>query len=352
MKNTKTAKEFNSGHDLLRAEALDSRRDLMRALNAVFGFDFQAPYHVERVEGHFTVNKIKKTVEAAAPLYAVKPHAFRVVALVKQSPAVYGYESLSAVEITPRGFDIEPARGISHTFFDSSDSFSYFFTKRDFDDLRKSDGSYCLVVVQAAEHLRTIQKRSWRRTDLIREGERYDLEKVNTFVYEHGGAQFIRGVDIRTRTASGELISYELPICHRDRAIPAKNIGAVIDKSGYLLIERRADLKRRADAMRAEKKRKAYMETDNREKVEALRAIIAAKREALSRELREAKTAAEVETIYKQIRDYSNSLARFEVFEARTASKEYPSIEAAEEAYNGVLWALNTRIIAIGGSRL
>lgn len=336
-----TAPNFGTGHEILKSNTFGHTRNLMRALNAVFGFDFCAPYHVAEINGKYTVNKIRKAVEAVAPLYAVNRYAFRVVALCSVSYPTYYAGRLYAVEITPDGFDVDRARGVNQSRFSSSNSFDYCYKKAQFDELRKEESARCFVVVQASEHLRPVQAKPWRREDLMKPGERYDLEKVNTFVYEFGGASYIGGLEMRTRTASGELIRYELPRYSRRDAIPAENVGEIIDKSGYLLQERRADLKRRADQARAEKQRAAYQETDNREKVETLRNIIGAKRHALAYELEHAETAEDVTTLYKKLRNYGNGFARivedFDRFEARTNAKSYPSIEASEKAYSDIL---------------
>lgn len=338
-----TAPNFGTGHEILKANTFGHTRNLMRALNAVFGFDFCAPYHVAEINGKYTMNKIRKAVEAVAPLYAVNRYAFRVVALCSVSYPTYYAGRLYAVEITPDGFDVDRARGVNQSRFLSSNSFDYCYKKAQFDELRKEESARCFMVVQASEHLRIYQgaSRTWRREDLVKPGERYDLEKVNYFCYEVGGASYIGGLEMRTRTASGELIRYELPRYSRRDAIPAENVGEIIDKSGYLLQERRADLKRRADQARAEKQRAAYQETDNREKVETLRNIIGAKRHALAYELEHAETAEDVATLYKKLRNYGDGFARivedFDRFEARTNAKSYPSIEASEKAYSDIL---------------
>lgn len=338
-----TAPNFGTGHEILKANTFGHTRNLMRALNAVFGFDFCAPYYVAEVSGKYTVNKIRKAVEAVAPLYDVNRSAFRVVALCSVDHPSYYAGRLYAVEITPDSFDVDHARGVNQSRFSSSNSFDYCYKKAQFDELRKEESARCFVVVQASEYLRIYQgvSRTWRRTDLMKPGERYDLEKVNCFCYAVGGASYIGELEMRTRTASGELIHYKPPRFNRRDAILAENIGEVIDKSGYLLQERRADLQSRAEALRAEKRRRAYEETDNSEKVEQLRAIIGAKRHALAFELERAKTSEEVTGIYKELRNYGNGFASivadFERFEERTKAKEYPSIEASEKAYNDIL---------------
>lgn len=341
------APSFGSGHDILKAENFGQTRCLMRALNAVFCFDFCKPYHVTRIDGRYTLNKIRKAVEEVAPYYAVNRYSFRVVVLCAVDYPTYYAGRLYAVEIEPDGFDIENAKRVNQSRYSSSNSFDYCYKKAQFDELRKAESARCIIIVQASEHLRPAPKTGdWKNTKLIQKGERYDLEKVNTFVYEARGAQYINGVEMRARNASGELIRYDLGTRYTPRrcAIPADEVGAIIDKSGYLTYERREDLKRRAEQARAEKKRRAYEETDNSEKVRQLRVIICAKRHALAYELEQAKTSEEVAEVYKKLRNYGDGLASivadFERFEKRTRAKEYPSIEASEKAYNAILTAL------------
>lgn len=336
------APKFDDGHDILKAETFGQSRDLMRALHRVYGFDFCAPYFVGRIDGRYTVNKIRKAVEAVAPLYAVNRYGFRVVALCAVDYPRWYSGRLYAVEITADGFDIDGARGVNRCGLRGSNAFDNCYKKGEFDELRKNDTARCIIVAQASEHLRPIWSKNWGREDLIEIGERYRLIAPKTYRQRANDSQtYYSGAELQRIGGEATKISHSAPTrggdCYTD-------LSQIIDKSGYLIASRRLDLQRRADERRAEKKRRAYEATENGEKVETLRAIIGAKRHALALELEKATTYEAIEAVSKKMRRYPDgfmyAVQDFERFEKRTASKDYPSIEASEKAYNAILTAL------------
>lgn len=333
---------FGTGHDILKENTFGPTRDLMRALHRVFGFDFCAPYHVVEISGNYTVNKIRKAVEAVAPWYAVNRYAFRVVALCSVDAPVYYSGRLYAVEITADGFDIDRAKGVNRCGLSWSKSFDYCYKKMQFDEIRKGEGARCFVVVQASELLRPMWSKNWGREDLIEEGARYRLIAPKNYRLGTNDTQtYYSGAELQRIGGEAAKISHSAPTRGRDRYT---ELTQIIDKSGYLIASRRLDLQRRADERRAEKKRRAYEATENGEKVETLRAIIAAKRHALASELEKATTYEAIEAISKKMRKYPDgfmyAVQDFERFEKRTNAKDYPSIEASERAYNAILTAL------------
>lgn len=336
------APKFDDGHDILKAETFGQSRDLMRALHRVYGFDFCAPYFVGRIDGRYTVNKIRKAVEAVAPLYAVNRYGFRVVALCAVDSPNWYSGRLYAVEITANGFDIDRAKEVNRCGLSWVNSFDYCYKKAQFDELRKNDTARCIIVAQASEHLRSTWSKNWRREDLIEEGARYRLIAPKTYRASFNDPRtFFSGAELQRIGGEATKISHSAPTRGRDRYT---DLSQIIDKSGYLIASHRLDLQRRADERRAEKKRRAYEATENGEKVETLRAIIGAKRHALAVELEKATTYEAVEAISKKMRRYPDgfmyTVQDFERFEERTKAKNYPSIEASEKAYNAILTAL------------
>lgn len=336
------APKFDDGHDILKAETFGQSRDLMRALHRVYGFDFCAPYFVGRIDGRYTVNKIRKAVEAVAPLYAVNRYGFRVVALCASDYPSWYNGRLYAVEITPDGFDIERAKDINRSGLSFSNAYDYCWKKGQFDELRKNDTARCIIVAQASEHLRPTWSKNWGREDLIEEGARYRLIAPKTYRQRANDSQtYYSGAELQRIGGEATKINYSAPTRGGDRYT---DLAQIIDKSGYLIASHRLDLQRRVDERRAEKKRRAYEATENGEKVETLRAIIGAKRHALALELERATTYEAIEAVSKKMRRYPDGLmyvvGDFERFEKRTASKDYPSIEASEKAYNAILTAL------------
>lgn len=114
----------------------------------------------------------------------------------------------------------------------------------------------------------------------------------------------------------------------------------VFDKCGNNLTDRRNDLIRRAEALRRERKRAAYLETDDTGKVKELENRIAATKAAIVKELEAAATPDEFDKVGKKCDGWHGLrwvVWHFESYKKRTAEKDFPSVEAAAGAYNEII---------------
>ena len=113
----------------------------------------------------------------------------------------------------------------------------------------------------------------------------------------------------------------------------------VYDKSGNNVTDRRNELKRRAEALRRERKRAAYLETDDTAKVQELEKKFAATKAAIISELEKATTPDDYKKVgdkidgWKGLRWIASDLNRYK---KDTAARDYASIEAATRAYNDI----------------
>lgn len=111
----------------------------------------------------------------------------------------------------------------------------------------------------------------------------------------------------------------------------------VFDKCGNNITDRRNDLIRRAEALRRERARAAYLETDDAGKVKELENRIAATKAAIISELEKATTPDEFDKVGKKCEGWHGLrwiVYNFEIYKKRTTEKDYSSVEAANNAYN------------------
>lgn len=314
------------------AEIKKERTDIMRALHQSFGFDFCKPYAVASIRDHFTVNSIKKAVEAVG---GGTSESWRVVALIRDAHGVYAWRDWSAVEIAsyyPQGFsiDIEWRNG-----YDTRRSFDHLYAKGTFHDIRKSDTAEAVVIAQRYEHLtKGVRRYDYRHAELIREGERYHLISVSKCRAYDGSAEGVNSYAVRPFEGNGRTTA-TIPTDYRKH----KDTTNLIDKSGYLLERVRADLQSRAKALRAERKKALYLATDDTAKVEELRNMLEIERKRLAHLVECARTSDMLEEIErKHFRPwgdgFASALRAFEKFEQKTEERSYPSVEEAQNAYH------------------
>lgn len=316
------------------AQILKERPDTMRALHASFGFDFCKPYAVASVHGRFTVKSLTKAIEAVG---GSTSDGWRAVALVRDPKAVcWGRNDLTAVELWehfPQGFDNEFERVNG---FEDRRSFTNYYRKGDFHEVRKSDTAEAVVIAQRTAYVTKCARYDWRHRELIETGRRYRLIEARPCCSYDGTQKGIQEVTLLPLEGNGRAqarISTDYKK-HRTTA-------DIIDKSGYLLEEVREDLKRRAQARKAERQKALYLVTDDTAKVEELRKMLEIERKRLAHLVECARTVEMLEKVSdKHLRwwggGYMEALRAFEAFERKTTAREYKSIEEAQEAYRKV----------------
>lgn len=111
------------------------------------------------------------------------------------------------------------------------------------------------------------------------------------------------------------------------------------DKCGNNITERRNELRCRAEALRRERQRAAYLKTDDAAKVQELEKKFAATKAAIISELEKATTPDEFDRVGKKCEGWHGLrwIARsLETYKKRTAAWDYTSIDEANAAYNGI----------------
>ena len=143
--------------------------------------------------------------------------------------------------------------------------------------------------------------------------------------------------------SKGLPVKYHQP-AHRLHEEPAP--ADCFDKSGYLTYDRRENLRRRAQALREERAKAAYLASDKQqEQIEELCGLIAVRQMELVEALTVANTSQDFKAIAKAIGEYgwntfSGIVSDYETFCEKTRNKSYPSIEDSDRAYNKIKTSL------------
>lgn len=207
--------------DLTINELKKIDHNVFKGLNERFGYDFQKDFDVLKIEGPFTINKILKET-------GKNPADFLTVILVLSNTTFYK-DDLNAVLLYGTGaadYNVErqPRNWNTKTKLDN------YFKKSSFEDERKKALAAYIIIQAKNELARTYKEPAPDLSERLTDAQQ---EKV-----------------IYNRTHSGGYY-----YIHKEE--PA------FDKSGYLLTDKRDNLKRRAEGLRQDRKKAAFIASDN-----------------------------------------------------------------------------------------
>jgi len=258
-----------------------------RALRQEVGFDFEKPFALLHIDGNFTVCKLENLI-AANDMNSNKD---AVAILIRDEKA--WNSALHLVRLVNGKIDIDVTRKLWSNF-----DVDYFTTKGGFENMRKSRTSETFVIVQSRAYIDTPQDKP------------IDLNG-------------------RFKTAPSCRVWYGRNYSDR----------YTLDKSGYIVDIRKENLKRRADDLRKERAKNAYLLTDNTAKVEELRRKISIRKAEIVNDLISATDAKSVKDVASKL-DWGglySVMSLFEDYERLTNTRGYSSIESSERAYNTIL---------------
>lgn len=309
---------------------LRTNKNAFRCLHDLFGLDFMAPYGIIYISGKYTVNKIMKEAEKCG--YARQT---KLIVLTLDNAKKRYNDGFNLVTIDNSGkIDIDfkiPYYGGS---FNSS--LDHFYTKYSFDEVRKSDKAEAIIIWQDQQYIKKPLEKPLdfnNRFKLIDIDYAYTSDRKTRYVYR---------LRLRKNDEKGTKFDYELGrYCSMQRRT---NIEDVIDKSGYLVENRRNEWIRKAAALRAEREKSAFVASDNSDKVSDLARRIGIHKAKIIKSLETAETSEELAVICGLLSRYSGLtgiVADFEHFKKNVDNKSFSSIAACEREYNNILNKLN-----------
>ena len=255
-----------------------------RALHNEIGFDFEKPFALFRIDGNFTVRKLENLIDEAG----MNSRKDAIAILIHEPRSTWNKDlRLVTLEKGKINTDIRP-RGLGN-----------FWRKSDFEEMRKSRNAETFVIVQSRLF--------------------FDAPKE-------------KPIDLNGRFKTA-------PHRRTWNGFRATSSTYTIDKSGYIVDIRKENLKRRADDLRKERAKNAYLLTDNTAKVEELRRKISIRKAEIVNDLISATDAKSIKNVASKL-DWGglySVMSLFEDYERLTNTRGYSSIESSERAYNTIL---------------
>lgn len=297
-------------------------KKLMPSLHEACGFDFCKPYAVKEFDGRFTENKIKKMMaETLLEGEAVTPITHRIVVLTKGGRLVNA-DMWYLVEIRYSKVNIDIRSNYSYR-----DSFDYFYAKSRFDEFRKSDSCHTIIVAQRLKDCKIPEKKPLDMT------ERMDVIRFNYCRSYPSDRRYISSIEVNDPHTKKHVCSYV-------HGIETNNEDEIIDKSGYLLYTRRAELKRRMVQRKEEAAKAIADRTDFSEHVTTLTNLVAYRKGILLERFKNCNTSADYRDFDRDFSYFDGFITALEDFERYckcVSEKGFRSVESESNFYNSLM---------------
>lgn len=302
MKNNNISIEY--GKKTYFNELLTENKKIFSGLHAAFGYDFELPFHIIKIEGKYTINQILKAAGQAGWTYTIKNALFAI--FTKDCNCTWN-KDLSFCTL-----ESEKTIDINHRYIDGIDRISH---KGTFNDIRKKDAAITYVIIQNKKMLSVPNNKP--EIDI---NNRYNATSV---IYS-GNTRYYYRKNIHNIDLSDGNKEYKYQFQYNGYI---NNISDVIDKSGYIVIAKKEDLKMRSAALRLDRQKAVVDAIDYSKEITELEEIITKKRTLLAAELANAITYEALEGIQKQLTWYNDGFAaavrKFESFKASVNGKKY-----------------------------
>ena len=306
---------------------LSSSRDGLRCLHGAFGFDFCKPYKLYMIKGKYTLNQVSKMV-ARDGLYF---HNANIIICTRNVDRPC-YNKFRAVKMTSD-------TGIEHNYRFyrycnySNYGLDYFTTKSSFEEVRKSETAETFIFAQSLEFCKIPVE---VKPDYNKRFKYLDSRKgLNA-----QGVTYIYKVEVMDRERRGEKYEKGATTCGRECITQLHDF---IDKSGYFVDDKRANLRQAAEKLRRERAKQAFIASDNSATINKLWEMIEARHAEIVDFVNGATTLEEfkiIDKIFDRWHGFSYIVESFEDLKERETAKKYGSIEDFKTACNGIINAI------------
>ena len=303
-KGRKTMNE--KGKAMLTAlETIDNygcKKRVLTPLNNVYGFDFNKNMDVIKISGRWTVNSIMKTVNE----HGYIPVKNAKVVLIMVYTGVKGYLSgrVYGIEMTHNGYkyDIKFYRCKGDSLIDN------FYRKSDVEDARKSGMYDTYIICQYNDNLSRVYNRP----------DQSNVDLSQRFVF------IDRGYNSKYMTFDGGQL---LDITRWG----SNGYKSITDKSGYIPMVHVDELKKRAEKLRCERKKSAYMAMDNTATIQALKDRVKLLKDCMIEEFKQVNDYESINIFGRRCYGWSGLSGIYERLETiirKDTEKQYSSIES------------------------
>lgn len=294
MKNNKLVKELKNRD-----------RNIYRALNQCYGFNFEQPFTITKIVGAFTINKILKTLGSEHT-----PEKSLIVALtVNGSRYLWRKDKLMSVDIHGAGVS---DFNIAHVtkWFNFPTALDNYFAKGDFNDDRKT--AECVYIIAQNRELLSGSRKEIV-PDMTERIEVIETSKTIKNYKQPNEYSYISKIKFLDKGHKGARLETSVP--HWTGEEP-RELSEIVDKSGYYLIDKRTDLKSRANGLRKERAAEAFKATDNRAIIDGLQGQLYELKNMLCEKLKDATTGDEIREIGYKLSMYSGLSGMFSDLES------------------------------------
>lgn len=276
-------------------EILTRNRKTLQALHDCMGFDWCEPYRVCLVLGSFTVHQIAETMirDGCDPLHDA-------VAILMEDPDKEDRFYLAAISkgkvdlSVPKWGPDYPKRRYS--------VFTQFRRKFDFENSRKNMDVYAYIIYQKQRYLKYPKGLEVNYfTDRFLHIAEDDRMSGNKPCSIH-----IKPIDCNADAMYFNFDGYGMDFYTTEE---------VIDKSGFVLIFRKLELKKRAARLRLERERVDYVAADHSRQIEVLKSLFEKRKQQLIQALTAAKTEHEYHAVGNELCLGSNFLFAYRKLE-------------------------------------
>lgn len=305
----------------MKNELLTMNPKALQFLHHAQGFDFCKPYEIHRIDGRFTFNQVKKLIPEG--------HSAALLVCWDDSKMKYARtDELIYVTLTESGFDAERHDFVNYWEYrgvhDGEFTIDYRYSKGDFEERRKKATKHCYVIHQHRNHM-CIPSQSV----LIDNGTRYSFRTSYNDLYIHR-----KGYNEKDFLYNG------------NSCYPSKRLAPAdcIDKSGYLIDRRRAELFRRAHALKAQRAKAAADIADYTDIYNELYADLKRNREELAAAILDPEGYENMSQYARRCYDLGHAQDYLDTYVAKTAVKSWKSCKDIEWYLNRANECINKEV--------
>lgn len=309
-------------------ELLSENNKAFQFLHEANGFDFEKEYFIAKHERRFTYNQVKKLIaENMAGDYTA-------VVILTPNKEHYWNDRLYYIDMDQQAAKFEPLRKDNVTYYGFN--IDYFLSKGDFEEVRKNKTDHIYIIAQKTEYLRTEKKSN---VFDYSQRFRYIPSQWGEKCGDGHGNTWISKITLMLLDGSAKHVEYKASRQY-DKESPA-TVADVIDKSGYLFLERRRELKRRARALRAERAKAAAAAADFSEKEKAIKEAIDNAKMHLAEMALNAESDNDVKALDKAAGVFRWVIYYYNNYMRLKADKDFSCISAIERSLNDIQLKIN-----------
>lgn len=308
-----------------KKELLKVNNKALQGLHHLIGYDFQQPHTIIKHEGKFTYKSIINQIE--------NPKDQEISLLIRTIPNKNNfssiYDTLHIITIDQTGkIQTEYKHGYKYNI-------EYFYAKVCVEDIRKQENIESFIIYQEKRYIKVPKEKAFDPY------ARYIcITKSDTVTYDET-KRWVNKITVKTLNGTGECIEIHKDghketysrIFYNNGFFPQTK-DEIIDKSGYILPQRRAELKRKAQALKAKHEKDKYLCTNNDEKIKELQSIVNEKRSQYAEMI---KNETDPEKLYKIAQSFYYKFTRaaeaVQRFTENTNKQNYNSVEESSKAY-------------------